>query len=415
MSDPEAIETLARLAKEEATGELVCATPEAEVHIHLQGGRIAWATSSAARFAFTRYVVQQCEIDATAFRELVSECRRENKPLGETLIEWGVASEDQVRSALKKQIVDALDTLRVGGKAETVFLQRGTGYRNYNREFTFTFGEVFQRERRPRRSSQHLPAISSRPPPAEFLERLGHLARNEPDVHWVEHHQGGKLGLRLPEGSAALGIDGPASEVFRGDVDFVSVRGGRENLIGVDLGAPGSVWCGVDPQVVLGAMILALRERLGTERIARTQLPPGAMGEPRIRQDRGLPPKILEELLERTGEVWAVYLRDDAGKLHCLACREHLDDDGAHARTASLGRFLSALHELAVRGPTFAMPSASLMASSPFGWFFGSELLDRTGRQVWLILDPSANQGIGWAILAALLRRTSLTSREVSR
>lgn len=413
--EQDALQALRRLAGDKATGELVCASGRAEVHVHFQEGRVAWATSSAARFAFTRYVLEQCDIDREAFKELVHECRREKKPLGETLIEWGVATEEQVRRALQRQVEDALETLREGGPAQTVFLQRGDGYRAYNQAFTFALEDVCERPSKGS-SQQRMPRISSAPPPPSLRERLIELLEHEGGIRWVEHHARGRVIDRLPNGNGAAAIESLTGDLFATDTDFVALRGAVDNLIGVDLGEVGSVWCGVDPQVVLGAMITALRERLRTESIARLSMPGGSMGAAKVSPDRGVSPQVLTEVIERTPALWGVALVDSDGQAHCLACREALDQDSIYARVRHLSRFLRGARDVAAGAdgdPTF--PRASMMAASPAGWAFGGEFLDQTRRDLWLILDPSAGQGLGWAILTALLRRTSLTSREVSR
>ncbi len=414
---PDSIATLERLAREQATGELVCAAANAEVHVHLQAGRVAWATSSAARFAFGKYVLERCDLDAEALKELVAECRREHKPLGETLIEWGVASTEAVRAALREQIVDALATLRQAGPTQTVFLQRGAGYRSYNPTFTFALEEVVQRRRRTRASEQRMPRRSSHPPPMGVAARLLDLAGQEPEIRWLEHHVGGSPTCRVPDGTAPAGIHELGHALFSGDVDYAVVRGGAENLIGVSLpNGGGSVWCGVDPSVVLGAMVTALRERLATERPARNSLPAATLGPIHVGADRGIGRGVLEEVLDRTPAVWAATIVDRDGHADWLARREAIAPGELEARVAPFSGFLRGVRHLTVgTDASVSLPRASMVAAAASGWLFGAELLDESRRDLWLLLDPSAGQGLGWAILEALLRRTSLTSREVRR
>lgn len=415
MSD--SLHTLSQLVADAATGELVCASAEAEVHIHLQGGRVAWATSSASRFAFGRYVLERCDLDAQALKELIAECRREHKPLGETLIEWGVASTDAVRDALREQIVDALSTLRDAGAAQTVFLQRGAGYRSYNPTFTFALDEVApRRSRTPASGTARTARRSSRPAPGSLSARLAALVADEPEIRWAEHHENGAPSCRVPLDARPAGIHAPAHALMKGDVDFVVARGCVENLVGVALPAgAGSVWCGVDPQAVLGGVVTSLRERLGVEH-ARASARGAAMGGIHIGPDRGIGREILAEILERTPTVWAVAIADHAARAHCLARRDAVDPTALESRLVPFTTLLRAARPLTVgTEPDVALPRASLAAAAASGWLFGGELLDETRRDLWLLLDPGAGQGLGWAILEALLRRTSLTSRELPR
>ena len=69
----------------EASGELICVSDKFEVHVYFQRGRIAWATDSTRPLAFTRYLLETAKIDPEIFREILESCRREKRPLGETL------------------------------------------------------------------------------------------------------------------------------------------------------------------------------------------------------------------------------------------------------------------------------------------------------------------------------------------
>ncbi len=411
--DERATDTLRRLCEEAATGELVCATEHAEVHVHLQEGRIAWATSSAARFAFTRYLREQCDIDTEVIRALLLECQRERKPLGETLVDWGIATAEQVRAGLSTQIVEALDALRADEHAQCVFLQKGRGYHRYSQAFTFPLGAVFPKRRRPHRASQRMPALSSRPPAPSLNAVLADLVADELDVRWVELHREGRVELRLPDGEP-IGLH-EFEQLLGAGADFIAVRGGPNNLIGVYVtSAQRSVWCGVDPDVVLNAMISTLRERLQRPSIARASIPGASMGEVRVLADRGLPPQFLRELMARSPAVWGVGIVSADGAAHCLAHREAIDAGPIQDRFGAHSVFLRAVRglEFQSRDP-ISSERASVVTASAAGWIFGAELLDDTGRDVWLLVDPSAGLGIGWGLLAALLRRTSLTWREL--
>ena len=63
------ISELRQLASGAETGEFVCAGQTAEVHVHLQSGRVAWATSSAARVGLAQLLQDFCALDGKALGE----------------------------------------------------------------------------------------------------------------------------------------------------------------------------------------------------------------------------------------------------------------------------------------------------------------------------------------------------------
>ncbi|MBX3229611.1 MAG: sigma-54-dependent Fis family transcriptional regulator [Labilithrix sp.] len=123
---------VAVLSKEGASGELICASDTIEVHVYLQRGRIAWATDAAQPLAFTRYLLERAQIDVEVFREILESCRREKRPLGETLIAWGVATREEVRDALRHQIELALARIHESGPVESLFLKRTSQFSDYD-------------------------------------------------------------------------------------------------------------------------------------------------------------------------------------------------------------------------------------------------------------------------------------------
>jgi len=137
---PSPIAQLMDLASRDANGEFVCSCPEGEVHVFLQGGRIAWASDSRHRHAFTEHLKKLARLDEAAMEAVLAECRRTKRPVGETLVEWKLATRDQVRAALRHQIALALEVAECQGEGRAVFLQRD--YRNYDAGFTFHLSEL---------------------------------------------------------------------------------------------------------------------------------------------------------------------------------------------------------------------------------------------------------------------------------
>lgn len=133
---------LEALARARATGELVCAAPDLEVHVYLQRGRVAWATTSAAPLVFRRELCERAQIELAAFREVVEECRRTQRPLGETIVSWGLASTEDVRRCLASQIRRSLASLADRPDVDAVFLTRGQRFHEYDLALTFELADV---------------------------------------------------------------------------------------------------------------------------------------------------------------------------------------------------------------------------------------------------------------------------------
>lgn len=79
----EPLAILVELSEARMSGELICASDEAEVHVYLQHGRIAWATDSTHPFAFTRRLREITAIENDTLREILEACKRERRPLGQ--------------------------------------------------------------------------------------------------------------------------------------------------------------------------------------------------------------------------------------------------------------------------------------------------------------------------------------------
>ncbi len=130
------------LCAEQATGEFIFAAPGVEVHVYLQQGRIAWGVTSEARFLFRRQLAQALGLGEDALKELVEDCRRLARPLGEVLVERGLMSLEEVRAALRLQVEATLASLARCDGAPHVFLPRGETWLTYDARLTFDLGEL---------------------------------------------------------------------------------------------------------------------------------------------------------------------------------------------------------------------------------------------------------------------------------
>lgn len=125
-----------------ASGELICEAGGSEVHIYFQAGRIAWATDSRHPLAFKLHLEEHAGLKDEQYRSIVAECRRTRVPVGETLRASGLLTHEQVKAALRHQILLALSGLgqcAPGDKA--VFLARPQ-FASHNIELTFDVNEL---------------------------------------------------------------------------------------------------------------------------------------------------------------------------------------------------------------------------------------------------------------------------------
>lgn len=141
-----ALEHLAQLATQGASGELVCSTDGGEIHVYLQGGRVAWASSTSQRRAFTEHLKAITGVEDEVIEAVVAECSRTRRPIGEGLIAWRVATAEQVRASLHHQIRIALASAARDASARTLFLERAH-YCRYDAALTFPLAEVLPRAR----------------------------------------------------------------------------------------------------------------------------------------------------------------------------------------------------------------------------------------------------------------------------
>ncbi len=135
------------LVERGASGEFVCSCSTAEVHVYMQGGRIAWARDSLHRRAFTEHLKEHAGVDQASVEEVLAECRRTRRPLGETLVTWKLATRDQVREAIRHQMVQALSMVERADPCRTLFLERAEDKR-YDAQLTFQLFELVSGHRR---------------------------------------------------------------------------------------------------------------------------------------------------------------------------------------------------------------------------------------------------------------------------
>ena len=387
---------LRELSAAEATGELICAAPALEAHIYLQEGRIAWATSSASRYAFGRDLIRRSGIDQRDFREVVETCRRERRPLGETLVQWGLSTTEDVRASLEAQIRDVMATLVSLRDAQTLFLERSERYRAYAAELTFDLDDVVEEE----------------PVDEQALTLLGQTLEAVPEARWVEVLQEGRVVASHAKGDDHDSELAPSisAMAFGDGIDLLTVRSGLGTLVGFTPdGGSHRVVMGLGGETRLGAVSAAIA------RFAPgTPLPPARLGDGRASAEGSACEPCADalwEVVRRSDVIVAAQLRSARGGVFVL----HRDTTAAE-RTQVIAARGQALLETPKLDGVLRNPQDTQVEmlgfhfrSAVFGegehWHFGAVVPDGSGRSVWLCLPRSVSQGLGWAISTATSRQ----------
>lgn len=406
------LETLADLARRNATGELICASESLEVHIYVQHGRVAWATDSTSPLAFTRYLLEDAKLDPEVFREILESCRREKRPLGETLVGWGVATWEQVRAALAYQIRRALEVLRSAGPVQTLFLNRKAQFSNYDPKLTFTLAELA------RVTPTAIP--SAPPPPASTPLRherqssvqssaASRVLRSLENIVWVETLEGVRLVEAVPE--PTLDSNVPA-ELVRGTLldgaELVVLRRATTTLAGVNLSKSRSIWCVADSEATVGAIVTTLTS-LAPEEVSAGE-PLATDGEPwTFGAADPHANVVLREIIERASDVHAVIVTDPSLPIAtCGVGRQALSAEAIRAlverRTMALS-CTDAVGDAREQAPDGISQMRVMTAERDFYLFATPVVTGQSIRFVWLVVDKRSSKGVGWAFITSVGRQ----------
>lgn len=389
---------LNEIVNSEASGELVAAARDVEVHVYFQDGRLAWATSSAAPQAFLRHLVETHGADRDALREVIEECRRSRKKFGQTLVDWGVATSAQVRDALRFQITGALSTLCEIPRDQALFLPKTLAYSD---DFTFDLSEV-------------MPSVEADPPSPERAadgrrpELLDRYLQACTDVAWAAVVPPGQVdGPAVADREAVAELLSRLIDVAQ-TAEVITVRSISGAVIGRRAGAEwlfGGVPAGVGfalPAAVM-AHVIGSRERSRTNTEA-----PTARVRPLPEAGAISSVDALVRTVETTDEVVAALII--GSDVVAGAIQDGLNDDLIFAAA----RRLSAALPLSL---TTCLPSSDSVVSSlqyeklaihacdQGVDLFGASLSARPDLSFWLVLSGCNSAGMGWALLAALARQ----------
>lgn len=428
--DRRAFDLLAREAIAGRSGEFIYATSDLEVHVFLQRGRIAWATDSSRPFEFTRFLRARCRIEDEVFRDVLEECRRSRKPLGQTLVAWELSTWEDVRASLRHQLGLALGSLAESSSGASMFLSRGR-FAEYDERLTFDLGELAHGEDEPTAggaSSARPPASAFALPPPEQASDPAPAAALEPprpeagepppnaselldaikDASWV---------IVAGEPDADSATRGPSPEIpaelaartLEDGADFVGLRSSDGALLGCRADERArALWCSLASDTGFGAALVALSSRGLLRRATRREA--DAKREPLAWKRGSFDPswsEEVEQVFTYGRDVLAVAQVSPGGRVIAGMSRNGIDEEGC---TEIVER----------RAPAFAAPatepegaleslgfrSRRLVTGETHVWCFGAETLASDGgATIWVLVARDAMQGVGWACLTALLRR----------
>lgn len=389
------------VADQSNSGELIVASENLEAHIFLFRGAVAWATSSAAPNALTRHLVEDCQVDPALIREVIDDCKRTRKHFGETLIEWKVATYEQVRGALRRQVQEALASLAGIGLARTMFLPRRVTYRP---DLTFSPSEV-------------MPGTAPPPPAAADDELRGLVettARSLPEALWVQALQGGAV----VASSAKQDVSAPASlpaELWRTlateSAETMTVRSALGALLGQALPSnETSLWCALPPGAKLGLALAFLHAQ------ARPSLPELERVEPGRKwsvQDDGrllATHAPLEQAMSQSDELLAVLVMHRGSGRIATAHRDQYQIKEAIDCTRRVSPALDLSLRSCFLPGTSALGSVTYeQASIQLGCadrnYFLTTVGGSSGLLIAVVIQRQALQGLGWALLATLARQ----------
>jgi hypothetical protein len=121
-------------------GELLVHADDASGVVFVERGRICWAAARGLARRLTELLLDRAPgIDAANLEDVFRDCHARSVPLGETLVERGIVSADDLRSALLVHTAESLTALCRRESRMAWHARSGPGY---SPRFTFTTTEL---------------------------------------------------------------------------------------------------------------------------------------------------------------------------------------------------------------------------------------------------------------------------------
>lgn len=426
------LDGLVSYARQRSSGEFICASPVGEIHVFLQNGRVAWATDSRHPCAFSSHLQATAGIEPESFRQVVEECRRLRRPLGETLLAWGLATRELVRQSLGYQIGQAIALLASTPTGQTLFL--GRAYDRYDEALTFELDELLSGLEAPAPKGCHdgsdgscarciseraaEPGADSTPKMRQPAGVVRELRRSVVGLSWAELLEDGRTVVDADPSSALAQTPAELIDTtVRDGADLAAFRAGCSSLLGLRMTSSHSLWCNVSADTPFATVVSAVcaatqgavppLDGAGAKCAERNTLVEWGPGS-------GFAGEIVRGFMERALDVLgAVVLSEDRGGEPAAAfgC-EALEQDAVVSLARRRNRCFSQLSlptTSATRDRLDALGFSlrTMVSGEPKLWCFGAELDVQRRETLWLFLDRNNPQGLGWAYLTALGRALS--------
>jgi hypothetical protein len=413
-----ALAELARHVERDASGEFISASASAEVHVFLQHGRVAWAVEASRPLSFVSALRERCGLSDADLRTAFDESRRERVPLGETLARWSLASWEDIRWSLEKQLVSALGALAKSQPGQSMFLDRSR-FGEYDERLTFSFESLVMQlgaqSNELLESGRFTRALFTRPPSAatpdesspalaaaEVLVSVRGAERVEVlrDGHTID-----SAGRVLVDRERCLRL----LQALDDGASLVAAHSTANALVGAHItGSRDQVWLYLGSSVTLGSALLPLTGKIVS---AEGSLPQAAaLAHTDSEWAIGDEPFDEADSLFAHSEVLAVFVADEHGEMRLGRGRGSLDLHEAVDLAERRCRLFAsaAVMELDHDAPSMAPIGYRVATREASYWCLGGAIGgSRERRSVWVIIHPSAGLAIGWACLAALARVTA--------
>ncbi|MFO0561987.1 MAG: hypothetical protein U0269_28500 [Polyangiales bacterium] len=390
-----AIEALSQLATRGASGEFICRTAARETHVFLLKGRVAWAFDNHARSVFWKSLSASASVDQATQRAVIEECRRTGRSVADTIVEWGVATREQVFDALDEQVRASLEPMRAEPSAQHIFLER----RQFaEREAPWTLDLLSFGLGQSSRSGRWALRSSVPPPRSEANEASEASETNAasavrwdiPGVERVVESDG------VRSSSARIAGLARVAPLLDSSTDLVVAKTSERWIIGADNGGTRR-WFAVAPAANLGAVFASLVQRGLVER-TRAAPPTDTRAT-----SSALAPRAAQRYASQLGvvaryaEVRAAFVLAQDGALLDVLDRSSTNHSESVARAARVCTLLDDAaqpQDAAVILSAIAIRSDVLLLGARVG-----------AESAWIVVGPDATLGVAWTMLGSLLRK----------